>query len=171
MFNGGFMQNIKIIILSLLVISTILIIGIKGSTAMYNKNDTVKKELTISFNDNDSLDITNFNKDSNYEINFSLINSSDDIKKYSIVWVDVTNNVNPNDVLYTVSKCNKDYNNCKELDETILPATTNKTIAAIPSLNNLYIDTNSINYYKLTIKTINDNSNSFKGSIKLLKED
>ncbi len=165
------MQNIKIIILSLLVISTILIIGIKGSTAMYNKNDTVKKDLTISFNDNDSLDITNFNNDSNYEINFSLINSSDDIKKYSIVWVDVTNNVNPNDVLYTVSKCNKDYNNCKELDETILPATTNKTIAAIPSLNNLYIDTNSINYYKLTIKTINDNSNSFKGSIKLLKED
>ena len=36
------MQNIKIIILSLLVISTILIIGVKGSTAMYNKNDSAK---------------------------------------------------------------------------------------------------------------------------------
>lgn len=165
------MQNIKIIILSLLVISTILIIGIKSSTAMYNKNNIVKKDLTISFSDNDSLDITNFNKDNNYEIDFSLINSSDTIKKYSIVWVDVTNNVNPSDVLYIVSKCNKDYNNCEKLDETILPATTNKTIVAIPSLNNLYIDTNSTNYYKLSIKTINNNSNSFKGSIKLLKED
>lgn len=163
------MQNIKIGILSILVISTILIIGIKSSSALYNKNNVKESDLTLSFESTSSFSIDIFNKDSSYDLYFSLINNSNKIKKYSIVWADVINNINnPNGVLYSVSKCNSTYDNCQVIDEDILPATTYNTIAAIPSLNNLYIDINNVNYYKISIKANNTTNNSFKGSIKLV---
>ena len=68
------MQNIKIGILSILVISTILIIGIKSSSALYNKNNVKESDLTLSFESTSSFSIDIFNKDSSYDLYFSLIN-------------------------------------------------------------------------------------------------
>ena len=121
--------------------------------------------MNFKFTDNSIYIVPNSLKIKLLEI----LSNSNKIKKYSIVWADVINNINnPNEVLYSVSKCNSTYDNCQVIDEDILPATTYNTIAAIPSLNNLYIDINNVNYYKISIKANNTTNNSFKGSIKLV---
>lgn len=167
------MNNIKILIISLITISIILFIGIKTSNALYNKDKKTESKLLLTYFDNDSIDINNFNNTNVYDYTFALSNLSNNYLKYSLVWANVVNNIDTiediNNVTYSLSTCDESYNTCKIIEEnTILPATTNNTLAAIPNVNNQYIEGDKKIYYKLTIKSNNNINKSFKGNIKLM---
>ena len=167
------MNNIKILIISLITISIILFIGIKTSNALYNKDKKTESKLLLTYFDNDSIDINNFNNTNVYDYTFALSNLSNNYLKYSLVWANVVNNIDTiediNNVTYSLSTCDESYNTCKIIEEnTILPATTNNTLAAIPNVINQYIEGDKIIYYKLTIKSNNNINKSFKGNIKLM---
>ena len=170
------MNNIKVLIISLLTICLIIFIGIKISNALYD-NDNEESKILLTYFDNDTIDISNFNDKDIIEYTFAISNLTSDYLKYTLVWTDVINNIdtieNINNITYSLSTCNLDYTVCDNLitNNTILPATTNNTLAAIPNVINKCIEENKTIYYKLSIKSSNNINKSFKGNIKLLNED
>ena len=169
------MNNIKIYLISAITIVTVFLIGITWSKAQYNK-DEYNSQILLTYIDNESIDISNFNTNNSYEYTFAVSNLTNNYLKYSLVWTDVVNNLNTieeiNSVTYDLKICDESFNTCNTIIEenTILPATTNNTIASIPNLIMKDLPNNNVIYYKLIIKSIKDINKSFKGSIKLVNE-
>lgn len=171
------MNNLKVFIISILSISIIIFLGIKLSSALFNNDNKNNSKLLLTYFDNENINIANFNDENTYEFTFALSNLTNEYLKYSLVWTDVMNNLDTKEdvenVTYTLSSCDESYNNCNKIIEenTMLPATTNKTLAAIPNVINQYIEGNKVIYYKLSIKSNSKINKSFSGNIKLVNID
>lgn len=118
-------------------------------------NNYIYKSTSITYNQNNKLNLLNLNPGYNLEQTFSITNNNSNSLKYNIVWENITSNWNqsPNnneDFIYTLS-CS----NGEKIENQPMP-TKETTI-----LENIELKTNKTNDCSITISFLNKGANQY----------